>query len=137
MAAKKKPALTTRPDEAGAFAYQGLDRVLHEKARLGILTALHTKPEGILFTDLKELCALTDGNLSRHIQVLQEAELVEVWKGHEGRRPQTLIRLSTVGRTHFNAYLNELEHVIRDARRGAKATAVEPPLDAPPGWILA
>ena len=59
---------------AGSFAYEGLDRVLHEKARLGILTALATRPDGILFAELKDLCALTDGNLSRHLQVLREAD---------------------------------------------------------------
>src|SRR5690606_9743217 len=79
---------------AGSHAYERLDRVLHEKARLGILTALVTRPDGALFTDLKELCSLTDGNLSRHVQVLAEGGLVEVWKGQERGRPQTLIRLS-------------------------------------------
>ena len=82
----------------GRFAYEGLDRVLHEKARLGILTSLSTRPEGLLFGDLKRLCALTDGNLNRHLEVLQEAGLVEVWKRFEGRRPQTLVRLGAEGR---------------------------------------
>ena len=81
-------------DQPGRFAYEGLDRVLHEKARLGIMTSLVTKPEGLLFGELKRLCALTDGNLSRHLDVLHEAGLVEIWKGFENRRPQTLCRLS-------------------------------------------
>ena len=78
MAAKKNRR------NRGYYAYGGLDRVLHEKARLGILTALLTKPDGILFNDLKVLCALTDGNLSRHVHVLLESKLVEMWKscGH-------------------------------------------------------
>jgi DNA-binding MarR family transcriptional regulator len=109
--------------------------VLHEKARLGILTALLTRPAGILFTDLKGLCALTDGNLSRHVQVLQEAKLVDVWKGHEGRRPQTLIRLSKQGRNQFLAYLAQLERVIRDAKPGAHRQTRG--FDAPPGWVPA
>ena len=67
-----------KTEEPGRFAYEGLDRIMHEKARLGILTSLLARPEGILFNELKELCSLTDGNLSRHIQALQEAELVEV-----------------------------------------------------------
>ncbi len=123
--------------DAGAYAYAGLDRVLHEKARLGILTALLTRADGILFTDLKDLCTLTDGNLSRHVQVLQEARLVEIWKGHEGRRPQTLIRLTGHGREQFTAYLAELEQVIRDARRGSKAQRSDSEFDAPPGWVPA
>src|ERR671913_1619713 len=102
-------------EQAGRFAYEGLERVLHEKARLGIMTSLVTRPEGLLFGELKKLCALTDGNLSRHLDVLREAGLVELWKGFENRRPQTLCRLSPEGRQRFLAYLEELEQVIRDA----------------------
>ncbi|MHC5211055.1 MAG: transcriptional regulator [Planctomycetota bacterium] len=124
---------------AGHFAYSGLDRVLHEKARLGILTALVTRPDGIVFNELKELCSLTDGNLSRHVQVLLEAELVEVWKGYEDRRPQTLVRLSSDGRKHFLAYLEELERVIRDARPQALRAGMKAARRAksPPGWMPA
>src|ERR1700752_4783734 len=71
------------------FSYDGLDRVIHEKARLGLLTSLMAHPKGLAFADLKQLCGLTDGNLSRHLQVLQEAGLVEVTKGYEGNRPPT------------------------------------------------
>ena len=105
----------TDSGQAGRFAYEGLDRVLHEKARLGILTSLMTRPDGIVFGELKELCSLTDGNLSRHLDVLSEAGLVRVWKGYEGRRPQTLIHISPQGRERFMHYLAELEQVIRDA----------------------
>jgi DNA-binding transcriptional ArsR family regulator len=124
---------TKKTDDSGRFAYEGLDRVLHEKARLGIMTSLVTRPEGLLFSELKHLCALTDGNLSRHLEVLREAGLVEVWKGFENRRPQTLCRLSPDGRTRFLAYLEELEQVIRDAMpKAAKRSARLP--DLPKGW---
>jgi len=118
----------------GRFAYEGLDRVLHEKARLGILTSLATRPEGLLFGDLKRLCALTDGNLNRHLEVLLEAGLVEVWKRFEGRRPQTLVRLSAEGRRRFLDYLGELEKVLKDAKkaRALEDAAPGPPLKA--GW---
>jgi DNA-binding MarR family transcriptional regulator len=120
-------------DQAGRFAYEGLDRVLHEKARLGIMTSLVARPDGLLFSDLKRLCALTDGNLSRHLDVLHEAGLVEIWKGFENRRPQTLVRLSPEGRQRFLAYLEELEQVVRDAMpRAARRTERIP--DLPPGW---
>src|SRR5215208_21758 len=109
---KRKPATPTGP---GRYSYDGLDRVLHEKARLGIMTSLVTRPEGLLFSELKHLCSLTDGNLSRHLEVLREAGLVEVWKGFEHRRPQTLCRLSAEGRARFLDYLEQLEQVIRDA----------------------
>ena len=66
---------------AAPFSYDGLDRVIHEKARLGLLTSLMAHPKGLAFADLKQLCGLTDGNLSRHLGVLQEAGLVEVTKG--------------------------------------------------------
>ena len=82
----------------GRFAYDGLDRVIHERARLGILTSLATHPAGLPFNDLKELCNLTDGNLSRHIQVLADAGIVEIMKGSKNNRPQTLCQLTTVGK---------------------------------------
>jgi DNA-binding transcriptional ArsR family regulator len=129
MARKK----TEDENESGRFAYEGLDRVLHEKARLGIMTSLVTRPEGLLFTELKRLCALTDGNLSRHLDVLREAGLVEVWKGFENRRPQTLCRLSAEGRQRFVAYLEELEQVIRDAMPKAARRSVPLP-SLPKGW---
>ena len=130
---KKKKTRTTESGEPGRFSYDGLERVLHEKARLGIMTSLVTRPEGLLFGDLKRLCALTDGNLSRHLEVLREAGLVEVWKGFENRRPQTLCRLSEEGRERFVAYLEQLEQVIKDAMPRAARRAERVP-DLPPGF---
>src|ERR1700674_3703418 len=104
--ANPRPKLT---DSTGRSAYDGLERVIHEKARLGIVTSLASRPEGLLFNDLKELCSLTDGNLSRHLQILHEAGLVEVWKGHLGNRPQTLVRLTPDGRKRFVEYVSVLE----------------------------
>jgi DNA-binding transcriptional ArsR family regulator len=101
------------------FSYDGLDRVIHEKARLGMLTSLMAHPKGLAFADLKQLCALTDGNLSRHLQVLQEAGLVEVIKGYEGNRPHTTCRLTRIGRRRFLDYLAVLERLVRDAASAA------------------
>ena len=120
-------------DQAGRFAYEGLDRVLHEKARLGIMTSLVTRPDGLLFGELKRLCALTDGNLSRHLDVLHDAGLVEIWKGFENRRPQTLCRLTPEGRLRFLVYLEELEQVVRDAMPKASKRGERLP-ELPPGW---
>ena len=120
-------------EEPGRYAYEGLDRVLHEKARLGIMTSLVARPEGVLFTELKRLCALTDGNLSRHLDVLHEASLVEAWRGSEGGRPQTLYRLTAEGRARFVAYLEELEQVLRDALPRAARKPERSP-DIPPGF---
>lgn len=109
-------AASQPPGEAGHYAYDGLDRVLHEKARLGILTALVTRPGGLPFTELARLCALTDGNLSRHLDVLADAKLVEIRKGFDRRRPLTTCLLTIAGRRRFRAYLVELERVLHDAR---------------------
>jgi len=102
------------------FAFDGLDRVLHEKARLSILTSLADHPTGLSFTELRELCALTDGNLSRHVQILEEAGMISVSKGFEGRRPLTTCQLTDVGRARFSDYLGVLEQVLRRARRVEK-----------------
>ena len=97
------------------FAFEGLDRVMHEKARLGVLSSLVAHPKGLAFADLKLLCGLTDGNLSRHLQVLQEAGLVEITKSFENNRPQTTCKLTRSGRKRFLEYLALLEQVVRDA----------------------
>jgi DNA-binding HxlR family transcriptional regulator len=110
------PMTKTNTDGA-PFSYEGLDRIIHEKARLGMLTSLITHPKGLAFADLKQLCGLTDGNLSRHLQVLQEAGLVEIRKGYEGNRPQTNCRLTKEGRRRFLDYLTVLEQVVRDAAK--------------------
>ena len=104
----------------GRFAYEGLDRVLHERARLSILTSLATSPKGLTFNDLKQLCALTDGNLSRHLRVLEKAGVVEIVKGHDRNRPQTLCRMTHSGRSRFVEYLSTLEQVVRDAAEASK-----------------
>ena len=101
--------------EQGRFAYEGLDRVIHEKARLSVLTSLVAHPRGLVFGDLKQMCGLTDGNLSRHLQVLQEAGLVAIEKGYDHNRPQTVVRLTPDGRARYLEYLEVLEQVVRDA----------------------
>jgi DNA-binding transcriptional ArsR family regulator len=122
---------SNKADGAGRFAYEGIERVLHEKARLSIMTSLVTHPHGLLFGDLKELCALTDGNLSRHLGVLQEDRLVEVWKGFQGNRPQTLCRLTDEGRKRFMEYIAVLESVVADALGAAPPSPAKNILE---GW---
>ena len=117
--------MSDKKTDGGRYAYEGLDRVLHEKARLGIVTSLAARADGLLFTDLKNLCHLTDGNLSRHLTVLQEAGVVEIHKGYKGKRPQTLCRLTDAGRKRYLDYIAVLESVLADAvdaaRHGKKA----------------
>jgi DNA-binding MarR family transcriptional regulator len=119
----KKP---NHSDAPGRFAYEGLDRVIHEKARLSIVTSLATHPAGLIFNDLKELCALTDGNLSRHLQILSEAGLIQIWKGFKDNRPQTLCMLTDLGRKRFIEYITVLENIVTDAV-GAEGVAEEAP----------
>jgi DNA-binding MarR family transcriptional regulator len=107
----------------GRFAYEGLDRAIHEKARLGILTSLVAHPEGLLFGDLKELCSLTDGNLNRHLAVLEEAGLVTASRNTQRGRPQTSVTMTTAGRRRFQDYLNVLEQVLADAASQQTAAA--------------
>jgi len=104
----------------GRFAYDGLDRVIHEKARLGVLTSLMAHPKGLVFGDLKQLCNVTDGNLSRHLQVLEEAGLVAIAKSFENNRPQTRCKITAEGRKRYLQYLDVLEQVVRDAASAAK-----------------
>ncbi|MEO1695291.1 MAG: transcriptional regulator [Pseudomonadota bacterium] len=102
------------------FDYSGLDRVIHEKARLGIMTSLVGQRDGLSFSQLKQVCALTDGNLSRHLSVLEEAGLVLIEKSHRGKRPHTSVVLTADGERQFLAYVEELERVVRDAAARAK-----------------
>ena len=115
------------PSGAGRFAYEGLDRVIHERARLSILTSLITNPRGLTFNDLKQLCSLTDGNLSRHLRVLEKANLVEIVKGHERNRPLTVCRITASGQNKYLEYLATLEQVVRDAEKGTKEQRVLSP----------
>ena len=106
----KKSSKTEAP-----FAYEGLSRVIHERARLSVLTSLMTHPKGLSFVELKRLCALTDGNLARHLQVLEEDGMVRTMKEGEGARAQTTVRVTASGRSRYLEYLSILEQVVRDA----------------------
>jgi DNA-binding transcriptional ArsR family regulator len=134
MARKSKSKKSNaEPESAGRFSYQGLDRVMHEKARLGILASLAAHVDGVLFNDLKELCSLTDGNLSRHLGVLSEAELVETWKGANGNRTQTMYRLTDEGRQRFTEYISVLERVVADGQPVVKKAGSNRS-ELPEGW---
>jgi len=106
--------------KSGRYAYEGLQRPIHEKARLGIMTSLVSHVDGLSFNDLKDLCDLTDGNLNRHLEVLREAGLISVQKGQSAERRQTWCRMTARGREEFAAYLAELERVVADAAKSAR-----------------
>ena len=93
--------------------YAALEKLFHEPARLAIVSALCQGQDGKVFADLKQLCNLTDGNLNRHLKVLDEAGVVHIVKKSEkGSRPQTTVHLSEQGRAGFHAYLQVLEEVL-------------------------
>ncbi|HEY2784140.1 MAG TPA: transcriptional regulator [Fimbriiglobus sp.] len=110
-----------KPDD-GRYAYEGLDRVLHEKARLGILTALVAHRGGLSFGEVARLCSLTDGNLSRHLSVLADESFVTITKTFVNRRPHTTCKLTPAGRKRFRDYLGQLERVLHDATTEEAAT---------------
>ena len=92
-----------------------LDRVIHEKGRLAILSSLAASPE-LSFTELRQVLNMTDGNLTTHIRTLQESGYVSVTKSFLNKRPLTTCSLTTAGRKAFQAYLNLLEEIIRQNR---------------------
>jgi DNA-binding HxlR family transcriptional regulator len=108
--------MTKKQSKAAApYAYEGLNRVIHERARLSILTSLITRPGGLSFVELKQFCSLTDGNLARHLQVLEEDGMVRTTKVGDGARAQTTARITASGRKRYLEYLTILEQVVRDA----------------------
>lgn len=113
-----------REAEKGRFAYEGLDRVIHGKARLALLTALLSFPKGLPFSELKRLCALTDGNLSRHLAVLQEDGLIAIDKRLEENRPLTTCRITSAGRKRFSEYLKVLERLVDDAGKASAGAGI-------------
>jgi DNA-binding transcriptional ArsR family regulator len=110
-----------RPKRGSRFAYDGLDRVIHERARLSVLTSLISHTKGLPFGELKQLCGLTDGNLNRHLMVLEDAKMVATIKGVEHGRPQTVCRITPLGRKRYIDYLAVLEQVVLDASSAIKA----------------
>jgi DNA-binding transcriptional ArsR family regulator len=112
------------PASEGRFAYEGLDRTIHERARLSVLTSLVTHPKGLLFNELKQLCSLTDGNLSRHLSVLEAEKMGELLKEDDRTRPQTICRITSAGRKRYLEYLTTLEQVVKDAAKIANESHV-------------
>lgn len=95
------------------FAYDGLERLFHERGRLAVCTCLVANPEGMSFTALQEACALTDGNLNRHLHALADAEIVTLERTRGNGRPTTIVRITDSGKSRFLAYIDALEAVVR------------------------
>jgi len=108
------------------FAYDGLERLFHERGRLAVCSCLIANPGGMSFKALVDACALTDGNLNRHLHALAEEGVVTLERTRGDGRPTTTVRITSDGRDRFLAYIDELESVVRAVgasvpkRKGAK-----------------
>src|SRR4051812_45765803 len=111
----KNSGLKSVKGKASADNPMSLDRLIHERMRLGILSALAVN-ERMSFGDLKSLLRTTDGNLSVHARKLEEAEYVLCEKSFEGRVPKTEYAITTNGRRALERYLDHMESLIRAAR---------------------
>lgn len=98
--------------------FPNLDRVIHEKARLAIISSLSATPS-LTYTDLRNLLVMTDGNLTSHLRILQEAGLISLSKSTGETRPQTTCVLTDSGRSAFTQYLGHLEQIVAQFRKTA------------------
>ena len=94
-----------------------LDRVFHERGRLAICSTLVAQSDGCSFTQLQDTCALTDGNLNRHLHALAEEGIVATERMTGRGRPQTIVRITPAGRTRFLDYIDALEAIVREVQR--------------------
>jgi len=116
--AAQRPAKTPKhgsEQQTLESALPNLDRIIHERMRLGIVSGLAVN-ESLTFNELKKLLQTTDGNLSVHARRLEEAQYVECTKSFEGRMPKTEYRLTPAGRKAFERYLNHMEALIQAMR---------------------
>lgn len=107
------------------FAYEGLERIFHERGRLAVCTCLIANPQGMSFKALQDACALTDGNLNRHLHALAETGIVSLARVRGNGRPTTTVRISHSGRERFLAYIDALEAVVRAVNESEPERASE------------
>jgi DNA-binding transcriptional ArsR family regulator len=101
--------------------FEELDPMLHERGRLAIVSVLAAVADGLTFTELRDALEMTDGNLSVHLQKLEEKGYLAIDKQFVGRRPQTTCRLTKAGQKAFTRYLDHLEAIVRQGRGQARA----------------
>ncbi len=95
--------------------FLNLDRVIHEKGRLAIMSLLAASPE-LAFTELRDTLSMTDGNVTTHIRTLQEAGYVSVAKSYRNNRPHTTCSLTPKGRKAFTGYIDLLEKIVQQSK---------------------
>jgi DNA-binding transcriptional ArsR family regulator len=116
-APRKRARLASVPGTAHENDDATFDRLVYERVRLGIMSALAVREE-LTFSELKALFDVSDGNLSAHARKLEEAKYVTCTKSFDGRRPKSVYRLTASGRAALNRYLDHVETVIKATRRG-------------------
>jgi DNA-binding MarR family transcriptional regulator len=115
-AKRKRPKLAAVPAAAGASDDAKFDRLIYERVRLGIMSALAVRDE-LTFAELKALFDVSDGNLSAHARKLEEADYLTCTKSFEDRRPRSVYRITALGRNALHRYLDHVEAVIKATRR--------------------
>ena len=113
----REAALPATPTQSKETVPADLDRLIHERVRLGIVSALAVN-RSLTFNELKAMLKTTDGNLSVHARKLEEADYVVCTKSFDGRLPKTEFRLTGAGRKALERYLNHMEALIRATREG-------------------
>lgn len=114
----------TREDVAGGHPTNGIDETVHQRHRLGILT-ITAEAQHADFGYLREALGLTAGNLSRHLTVLEEAGLIQVEKGYEGRRPRTWVNLTPAGQTALRTEVTHLKTLIDQIEQAGPGSVVD------------
>lgn len=94
-----------------------IDRVIHEKGRMGIMSLLAASPE-LSFTEMRDALEMTDGNLTTHIRTLQESGYVSIAKSYQNNRPLTTCSLTAAGRKAFATYIDLLDQIVRQTKQG-------------------
>jgi DNA-binding transcriptional ArsR family regulator len=115
-ATQKNPKLAAVPAPPRDNSDATFDRLVYERVRLGIMSALAVREE-LTFNELKSLFDVSDGNLSAHARKLEEAKYLTCTKSFEQRRPKTIYRLTALGKNALNRYLDHIEAVIKATRR--------------------
>lgn len=113
---RKRPKLAAVPSAASTGDDAKFDRLVYERVRLGIMSALAVSEE-LTFIELRSLFDVSDGNLSAHARKLEEAKYLTCTKSFEDRRPRSTYRITALGRNALNRYLDHVEAVIRATRR--------------------
>ena len=114
-------------NESEPIRQEALEKIFHEPNRLAIMSALCAADDGLSFNELKEACRLTDGNLNRHLKVLEEARAVRIRKSFVASKPRTTVTLSKQGLDRFGEYLEALAKVLEKARSALPADEPDAP----------